>query len=285
MEQKYGKAIASNVMSIAKAYSLRQYEHLVDGIRRAKPRLAAAYIEGITATEIWCISQSMNDNLGLPCRFGLITSNTAESENSMYDCARNLVWLDAMEKMVDIMLTRIRRLRELYSTFDDSGIVRSFANQFHAMMEGTATISVIETEPNSGIHQTTSSANRSGPNVQEGKHHIVKILQKWCSCGVWNATLFPCKHIIAVFCHKFNFDEEYIANNHIPSYYKNKYLKKMFQKNIYPVCLDTLAYDGETKPPRGLQRGPGRPKKQRRIRRRSEFATDSDSNITCSTCS
>ena len=283
VEQRYGQAIASNVMSIAKTYSLRQYEHLVDGIRRVKP-VAAAYIEDVTCNEIWCNSQSMNDTLDLPRRFGIITSNTAESVNSMFDSARNLVWLDAMEKMIDIMLTRICKLRETYSTFEDCAVVKTFWNNFHASWEGTASMSVIEVQVDSSIFQTTTSVTGSGPNVREGKHHIVKLREKWCSCGVWNDTMLPCKHVIAVYRHKYNYDEAYIANNHIPSYYKYEYLKKMLQKNIYPVCLDTLAYDGETKPPHGQRRGRGRPKKGKRLRSRSAFASESDSNITCSTC-
>ena len=77
-----------------------------------------------------------------------------------------------------------------------------------------------------------------------------------------------------------------LTMNFVHPYYRYGYMKKMFKKNIYPVCLaSTLAYNGETKPPRSIQQGAGWPKKLRQIRRRSDFASDSDSNITSLNCS
>ena len=73
--------------------------------------------------------------------------------NSMFGAARNLVWLEAMEKMVDTMLTRICKLWESYFKFDDSSIVTSFRNELHSLWEGTETMVVMETEPKTCIYQ------------------------------------------------------------------------------------------------------------------------------------
>ena len=58
----------------------------------------------------------------------------------------------------------------------------------------------------------------------------------------------------------------------------------MFKRNIFPVTLDSLSYDGVTKPPFGGRRRAGRPSTGARIRRRSKFPCDADSNITCKKC-
>ena len=226
-------------------------------------------------------------DLGLPPRFGLITSNIAEAVNSMFDVARNTVWLNAVETMIEIMLrTRICKLRESYFQFNHSSLVFSSRNELHSLWEGTATMVVMErTEPESFIFQTTSSDDRALCHQRDGLYHIVKTGEKWCSCGIWQEKLFPCtKHAIAVFHHEFGFDETYISINPVHPYYKHGYLKKIFKKNIYPaVCLDTLACDGgATKSPCSILQPAGRPKKHTRIGCRSSFASDSDSNKTCS---
>jgi len=58
---------------------------------------------------------------------------------------------------------------------------------------------------------------------------------------------------------------------------------KQHSQKIYPVSLDTVAYDGETKPPLGSKRSSGRPR-TKRIRRRSLYAASEDSPILCSNC-
>jgi hypothetical protein len=57
----------------------------------------------------------------------------------------------------------------------------------------------------------------------------------------------------------------------------------MFKKNIFPVSVDTLGYDGLTNPPAHSKRSAGRPR-TKRIRRRSLYAAPEDSAILCSSC-
>ena len=62
-----------------------------------------------------------------------------------------------------------------------------------------------------------------------------------------------------------------------------KFAKEMFKKNIFPVSVDTLGYDGLTNPPVNSKRSAGRPR-TKRLRRRSLYATAEDSPILCSNC-
>ena len=105
----------------------------------------------------------------------------------------------------------------------------------------------------------------------------------WCSCGVWQDTLLPCRHACAVYRKSKSADKNYILANLIDEYYTFGCVQTTFTKNIYPVSLDTVAYDGETKPSLGNKRSSGRPR-TKRIRRRSVYAASEDSPITCSNC-
>ena len=43
----------------------------------------------------------------LPPRYGMVTSNTSETVNNMFTEARDVAWMEDLEKIVDIMSTRI----------------------------------------------------------------------------------------------------------------------------------------------------------------------------------
>jgi hypothetical protein len=55
-------------------------------------------------------------------------------------------------------------------------------------------------------------------------------------------------------------------------------VKNTFKRNVFPVNLDGIKYDGVTKPPLVTSRQSGRPR-AKRIRRRSEFLAAEDSLI------
>ena len=89
----------------------------------------------------------------------------------------------------------------------------------------------------------------------------------WCSCGVWQDMLLPCRHACCAMYRKSkSSDRKYILANLIDEYYTHGCVQTTFTNNIYPVSLDTVAYNGETKPPLGSKRSSGRPR-TKRIRR------------------
>jgi hypothetical protein len=73
-------------------------------------------------------------------------------------------------------------------------------------------------------------------------------------------------------------DKNYILANLIDVYYTHGCVQATFKRNIYPVSLDTLAYDGETQPPQGTIRSAGRPR-TKRVRRRNVYVASEDSPI------
>ena len=287
--QKFGKECGRHVMTMAKTYSVRYYNQVLDLIQTSKSEAAAKYVSDITRHGVlWTNSQWTDSNL--PPRFGIVTSNTSESLNSMFNSARDLPWMDAVEKIVDLMLTRICTCRTKYRQHDDIQIVPRAEGILKKRWEATASISVMELEEGSGVFNTSTceyggeggNANAGLP-LQRQSSHIVKLVARWCSCGVWQDTLLPCKHACAVFRKWKEADFNYILANLVDAYYTYGFVKMMFKRNIYPVGLDTLAYDGETKPPVSTGRSTGRPKKKM-LRRRSKFAASEDSPIICSNC-
>ncbi len=95
MRQKFGKQCAKFVCSIAKSFSTRNASLLLDEIQKVKPE-AARYLESITVSGVlWQSTQWYSDSLSpspaqLPPRYGIVTSNTSESANSMLSEARIL---------------------------------------------------------------------------------------------------------------------------------------------------------------------------------------------------
>ena len=167
----------------------------------------------------------------------------------------------------------------------------------------TSTMSVTELEAGSGSF-SVSSCSYGGADDEDdennerdkGNHtkarlplqrkstHIVKPSETWCSCGQWQDTLLPCRHACAVYRKHKEVEMTYITENKVNDYYSYKLAKKMFKKNIFPVSVDTLGYDGLTNPPVNSRRSVRRPR-WKRYRRRSLYAAAEDSPTLCSNCS
>ncbi len=62
---------------------------------------------------LWPNSQWTDANEHLPPRFGIVTSNTAESAvNSMFNAARDFLWMDALKNIIDVMIRQICACRK-----------------------------------------------------------------------------------------------------------------------------------------------------------------------------
>ena len=84
--------------------------------------------------------------------------------------------------------------------------------------------------------------------------HIVKLEQQWCSCGMWQEFLYPCRHGCAVYWKWEEKDLKYVLEKVV-----HDYVQKLFNQNVFPTCIDNATYDGERKPPVVTGRQAGRP--------------------------
>ena len=107
VSQKYGKQCGRYVIAIAKSISTRYSSELLDTIRAIKG-MAARYLEDITRSGIlWQSTQWLNPDPYLPPHYRIDTSNTSGSVNNMFAEARNLEWPESLEKILDVMASRI----------------------------------------------------------------------------------------------------------------------------------------------------------------------------------
>ena len=321
---RYGKACGKYVMAMAKTYSVLYYNTLLEQMRTTKVS-AAYYIVNMTNNAdgeplktLWSNCQWNRTpkkdlpNDPLPPRFGIVTSNTAESVNSMFNAARNLPWMDAVETMIDVMIRRNCVCRRKYAGEDSYQSVPWVQRLIKSRWKGTASVSVLELEHECGVYQATTCDSGGGGNEDEEEDsddsnkqipkqnkkrrktesvslqyrtiHVVRPEVMWCSCGVWQDTLLPCRHACAVYRKSKSADENYILANLVHEYYTHGCVQAMFQKNIYPVSMDTVTYDGETNPPRvSEKRSAGRPR-MKRLNPRSKYEEAEDSPIVCSKC-
>ena len=290
--QKFGKQCARYVCAIAKTFSTRRSTRLFDEIRKVKPD-AVKYLEDLTnAGVLWRSTQWYSAPTSMPPRYGIVTSNTSEAVNNMFYDARDCGWLDAVNKLVDIMSTRICTCRAKYMERHGSEVVPRVAQMLKKRWDAAASMTVLELEAGCGdfkVVEPSSLAEDSEDvllvtgNGGQDRINIVKPDLQWCSCGVWQDFLYPCRHAYAVFRKWKEKEFMYVLMNLVHPYYTFEFVQSSFTNNIYPVCLETIEHDGETKEPPLPKQQPGRPK-TKRLRKRSKYVELEESPIICSIC-
>ena len=137
---------------------------------------AARYLESITVSGVrWQSTQWYSDSPSpspaqLPPRYGIVTSTTSESANSMLSEARNLGCLEAVNKILDIMTTRVCTCRKKYAERDGSEVVPRVAQILKRRWDAAASMTVDELEVGCGdfkVVDTISIVDENGDdNVQ-----------------------------------------------------------------------------------------------------------------------
>jgi hypothetical protein len=174
--QKFGKQCARYVCSIAKTFSTRASSYLFDEIRKVKPQ-AAAYLDNLTESGVlWRSTQWYSNSTSpvhIPPRYGIVTSNTSESANSMFSEARDLGWLEAVNKIIDIMSTRVCVCRKKYAERDGSEVVPRVAQILKRRWDAAASMTVNELEVGCGdfkVVEPTSIVGRMAMRMWRDCH-------------------------------------------------------------------------------------------------------------------
>jgi hypothetical protein len=72
--------------------------------------------------------------------------------------------------------------------------------------------------------------------------HIVKPAQQWCSCGVCQEFLYPCRQGCTVYRTWEEKDLKYVLKNVVHVLYRYNYVQKLFnQQIVFPICIDNAA--------------------------------------------
>ena len=171
---RYGKAFHKHVMAMAKTYSVLYYNTVLEQVRTMKAS-AFNYIvkmtnnaDGEPLKTLWSNCQWNRTpkrdlpNDPLPPRFGIVTSNTAESVNSMFNAARNLPWMDCVETIIDVMIRRICECRKKYAGEEGPRSVPHVRRLMKSRWKKTASISILELEHECGVYQATTCESGGG---------------------------------------------------------------------------------------------------------------------------
>ena len=254
--QKFGKQCSKYVLAIAKTFSTRNSSRLFEEVRRIKPE-AAAYLDEITDNDrvLWRTTQwySSSTAVVIPPRYGIVTSNTSEAVNNMFSEARDLGWLECVNKLIDIMSTRIYVCRKKYSEREGSEVVPRVAQIMKVRWDAAASMTVVELESGCGDFKVVEPSSLAEDDLAENtvrssagyldqkRINIVKPADlQWCSCGVWQDFLYPCRHACAVFRKWKEKDFAYVIGNLVHPYYSFEFVQNTFRNNVFPVCLETL---------------------------------------------
>ena len=244
--QKFGQQCARYVMAIAKSFSFRYSNHLIDQVRTIKPQ-AAGYIENVDNDTLWRSTSWLDEQNPLPPRYGIVTSNTSECVNNMFAQARIVGWLEAVESIVDVMSTRISTCRTKHIDREPGEVVPRVAQILKRRWDAAASITVVELVHGCGdfkvVEPSTVQDSDKDPHLpsmtyiagQPNTVYIVKPELQWCSCGIWQDVLYPCRHACAIFRKWKEKDFGYILRNLVHPYYKFEYVQEMYKNNIFPM--------------------------------------------------
>lgn len=277
VDRQAGKKVAAYVHPLSISCSHRLSTQWLEKVENMNSR-ARIYLDDIPAHQ-WR-GTAWLDDLGLPPRYGIVTSNMSESTNSMFERARDGSWLYSMDVMLGIMTDRIATLRDKVA--DREGVVPNVNKIVRDKWEKCAGFKVVE------VHNKGDEFNIVRPadsvNKSERRYNIDIVLCT-CTCGKWQEYRYPCVDAMAYFRHRQKYSLTRILDELVDPLYKYETEREMLEKSVVPVCVETIAPDGCTLPPVPLaKRSSGRPKKQR-FRKRSRWAHEPEkSPIRCSEC-
>ena len=148
VRDRYGQECARNVIAMAKSFSNRYVDYLLEKVQTCKPA-AANYISSIE--EFWRSTDWNSCERQLPPRYGIVTSNTSECVNNRFgEEARDLGWLEAVDKLVDVMSNRIFQCRQKHMNKEGTKVVPKVHEHLQLRWDAAAALSVIELQAGYG---------------------------------------------------------------------------------------------------------------------------------------
>lgn len=276
LRHKFGSRAAAKVSELAKTFSTRREDEILQAIGRTSNQ-ARAYIVDIEPKE-WRSTEWIRSP-ALPPRYGITSSNMSESTNSMFNEARDLAWYDCMDWMLDKMSTRISTLR--IDKKKHSGVVPLWKNVLQKRFDVCAGFTVLQLEENEDKYKVVRTLYRPG---ESARVHYLCISAATCTCGKWQDFQTPCVDAVAFFRLNKQMSLQQIMDNHASSLLRYEAQSDLLIKNIVPVIREQLSRDGQTLPPKDTgKRMPGRPK-EKRLRKRTKHADSNQSTVLCSRC-
>ena len=112
VKNRFGLKVCNLVSKIGQTFSIRHEAKLLNDIRKLN-RNAEEYVLAIDA-KTWRNTEWIR-NPSLPPRYGVLTSNNAETVNSMFKEARGYTWVRCLDQMLHLLQVRIDHFNKEYS--------------------------------------------------------------------------------------------------------------------------------------------------------------------------
>lgn len=287
VKQKFGITASKDVIGIARTFSTRQEEFLLAQVQSVSPK-AHQYLCDIPESK-WRSTEWLQKT-DLPPRYGITTSNSSESVNSMIEDFRNDGWMELVDGLLDHMTNMISEKRQKYKDMDPENVVPKVQQILKKRWDDAASMKVCEIEETNLEYKVSeeyvpNENDDSAEVISNGTkkiNHVVFPEAECCTCGKWQDSKYPCRHAVAYFRKWMEKDLRWILDNKVHYYFKYKSLHLLYENNIFPVILDNIRYDGKSKPP-PITVSTGRPK-MKRYRKRSRYVDSADSPILCRKC-
>jgi hypothetical protein len=284
-----GKRMAKYVFPLAKTFSPAYAEELL-GKMSTDTR---TYVEAIPRNR-WRNTAWLED-ITLPPRYGVLSSNMSEAANAMFEKARDGSWLNSINVILTTMVERIANLRQVHER--KSGVVEKVLGILRKRWDYAAQYKVIPVQQQNQYnfsvfhkqHQREEGmmGAGAGSNPDSCRCALLDLELNRCDCGEWQEYGVPCVHAVAYYkAHEGISFEEVLAK--VDRRYTYEMEKELLQENLLPVCIDRIFPDGISQPPDEeallSSKSPGRPTKKR-LRKRSRWADEpTKSPITCARC-
>jgi MULE transposase domain/SWIM zinc finger len=250
-----GDEIFSLIFRAAKAFNGRAFKAAMDNLLLLNPQVYE-YLDKISHGA-WTFYSA-----ALP-KFGMATSNLAESFNSWIGKERTESHLDMMINISRKIMVLFNERRKKYSKIQDTS---RYPRRFLTNLKN-----VVEHGKKLGLMGSTETIYLV---MDKGFAHTVDLAERTCTCGRFQQLEYPCKHVARVL--QENSDDELIHSLVDPTY-TIEFLKGVYEFHIVPIRKEELETNDALPP--DFQPQPGRPKKVRE-RTRGERGP----GIICSEC-
>jgi hypothetical protein len=222
IKDKHGSLAQDLFWKLAKARNIRNFDHTIDELKAVKPE-ALKYVRGIPAS-LWaryCFPGP---------RFGYLTSNIAESANSIYKDARDLPVLQMLIEIYN---------KEAHKRFlrQQSALKLSDNERFTPWGYSLLTVSLRYARGNKARMGTQANDHQLAVVTQmsDQRQFSVNLTDRTCSCVRWQDTGIPCGHAITAIN-----TVKKMPMDFMPSYWSRQDWVAAYDSAMPPITMDMV---------------------------------------------
>jgi hypothetical protein len=217
-----------HIYDISRTFSLYPENKLLEKIKNiSQPAYDYLVGEKCIAADKWRSTEWLR-NKTLPPRYGIGSTNSSKSTNSIYEEARQLQWLYCLDTILNTMCTRIST-RE--ANRNETGVVHKCAQTMEMRWKECAGMTTIQLEPGGDGYKVTRLKKHFSNKIQK------EILFMWAVARVWYS-MCGCHGLLL--SHQKQTLQEILASDAVSDFHKYPFYHYLMKRNINPVAMGTL---------------------------------------------